>query len=127
MKHLALILLPILVLIGPLAQSASTFAHVELLPALTLERCEEDMPCWDPADCLTIGNRVCGTADDAGTAWKVWERENGPAKLKVDPSRPHRVDYMASTDTYPENMDTYDLALVGTDGRWYVFRATYTD
>jgi hypothetical protein len=89
--------------------------------------CEEDMPCWDPADCLTIGNRVCGTADDAGTAWKVWERENGPAKLKVDPSRPHRVDYMASTDTYPENMDTYDLALVGTDGRWYVFRATYTD
>lgn len=57
MKHLALILLPILVLIGPLAQSASTFAHVELLPALTLERCEEDMPCWD---CETMGNLVCG-------------------------------------------------------------------
>lgn len=85
------------------------------------------MPCWDPAECENIGNQTCGTIDDAGTAWKVWEREDGAKKLKVDGSRPFRVDYMASSDAYPENMDTYDLALVGTDGRWYVFRATYTD
>ncbi|UOK18426.1 membrane protein [Arthrobacter phage BruhMoment] len=89
--------------------------------------CTEDMECWDPARCAEIGNRICGTAGDAATAWLVWEQQEGERKLKVDPSRPYRVDYMASTPDYPQNMDAYDLALVGKDGRWYVFRATYLD
>jgi hypothetical protein len=96
-------------------------------PVASPERCEEDMPCWDPEDCAEIGNHICGTADDAAAAWAVWDRENGAAKLKLDPSRPSRVAYMASSETYPENLDTYDLALVGKDGRWYVFRAEYLD
>lgn len=57
MKRLALILLPALVLIGPMAQAADTFVRTEIGTALTLERCEEDMPCWD---CDTMGNNICG-------------------------------------------------------------------
>lgn len=57
MKRLILILLPALVLIGPMAQAADTFIRTEIGTAVTLERCEEDMPCWD---CATMGNLVCG-------------------------------------------------------------------
>jgi hypothetical protein len=95
-------------------------------PATTYS-CEEDMPCWDAANCAEIGNHVCGAAGDADAAWLVWVEQGGERHLPVDPSRPHRVEYMMSTPEYPQNMDTYDLALLGTDGRWYVFRAVYTD
>lgn len=30
----------------------------EIGESLTLNRCFEDMPCWD---CATMGNKVCGT------------------------------------------------------------------
>ena len=89
--------------------------------------CEEDMPCWDPAACAEIGNQVCGTATDADVAWQVWEEQDGARQLRVDPSRPFKVQYMVSTPDAPQNMDTYDLALLGKDGRYYVFRAEYTD
>lgn len=89
--------------------------------------CEESDPCWDPAQCETNGNGVCGVIDDSAYAWKVWKEQNGAHKLKMDPSRPFRVEYMASSDDSPENMDGYDLALLGKDGRYYVFRASYLD
>lgn len=84
--------------------------------------CEEDMPCWD----CTINDDAC--ADPyTRAAWEAWDVAGGEIDLELDPSRPYRVDYVASSEDYPENMDKYDLALVGKDGRWYVFRATYTD
>lgn len=96
-------------------------------PTVTPFTCDEDMPCWDPHECAEIGNKVCGEVSDAATAWEVYEQQDGNRKLKVDPTRPYRVDYMVSTPDYPQNLDTYDLVLVGKDGRWYVFRASYTD
>jgi hypothetical protein len=80
------------------------------------------MPCWD----CSLDDDACADPH-AATAWDTWDEQGGEAKLPVDPSRPFRVDFMASTDTYPQNLDTYDLVLVGKDGRWYVFRASYTD
>lgn len=105
----------------PTAQGAGVGAPT---PSLTASpSCEEDMPCWvcSPKD------DSCGADPDEDKAWAVWEESDGAHKLKVDPSRPYRVDWMAVTDDYPQNMDSYDLALVGKDGRWYVFRASYTD
>ena len=126
MKKLALSALLALALTSPLA-ACTAGAETAGPPAVTSSptaSCTEDMDCWD---CETMGNKVCGTIDDAATAWEVFDREDGAKKLKVDGTRPFKVEYMASSDSTPENMDTYDLALVGTDGRWYVFRATYTD
>lgn len=57
MRRLLLILIPAAILVGPLASTASTMRDVHLIPPLVIERCEEDMPCWD---CTTMGNRICG-------------------------------------------------------------------
>lgn len=84
--------------------------------------CEEDMPCWDCSE----NDDACADGD-AKDAWDTWVKAEGARQLKVDPSRPYRVDFMAATPDYPQNMDTYDLALPGTTGKWYVFRASYTD
>ncbi|QOP66866.1 hypothetical protein SEA_ODYSSEY395_117 [Arthrobacter phage Odyssey395] len=89
----------------------------------TATQCEEDDPCWicSPED------DMCGQDPDRDAAWRTFVEEDGARKLKVDPSRPYDIDWMTVTDDYPQNMDTYDLALVGKDGRWYVFRASYAD
>lgn len=73
-----------------------------------------------------MGNRICG-ADSSVIAWETFEESGGPQGLKVDPTRPFRVDYMGSTPDYPENTDQYDLVLVGKDYQFHIFRATYTD
>lgn len=96
-------------------------------PTPTVSECTEDMECWDPADCAEIGNKVCGQIDDSRDAWLAYVQADGDRNLKVDPSRPFRVEYVGSSDEYPQNLGTYDLAVVGTDGHWYVFRAVYTD
>lgn len=81
-------------------------------------RCEEDMPCWD---CETMGNHVCGTIDDSATAWAVWDEVGATRGIAGDG---FRVDYMASTPEYPENLTAGDLPLLGHDGMWYVFHVT---
>ena len=67
------------------------------------------------------------TASDAECvyAWQVWDYADGPHSLKMDPSKAFRVDYIGSSADYPRDLAEYDLALVGKDGNWYVFRAEY--
>lgn len=87
-------------------------------------QCQEDDPCWD---CHALGNRVCGPANDGerATAWDVWDYSNGAHSLKIDPSRAFRVEYVGNALTYPRNVAENETALVGKDGKWYVFRAAY--
>lgn len=87
--------------------------------------CQEDDPCWD---CHSLGNRVCGPKNDAERAagWAVWDYANGAHSLKMDPSKPFRVDYVGNSIDHPRNLRENDLALVGKDGKWYVFRAVVT-
>ena len=85
---------------------------------VTGQVCEEDQPCWD---CETMGNLVCGSIDDTATAWAVWD-EVGASRGLVDGG--FRVDYMGSTENYPENLTPGDLPLQGSDYRWYVFHVT---
>jgi len=92
--------------------------------SLTEPVCEEDMPCWD---CATMGNLVCGTIDDSAEAWAAWDANNGASLLNMDPARPFRVDYMASTPEMPQNMTADDVAVMDAGGTWYVFHASYTD
>jgi hypothetical protein len=92
-------------------------------PEVGAEYCEEDMPCWD---CATMGNLVCGTIDDSAAAWAAWDANDGASLLNMDPARPFRVDYMASTPEAPQNMTANDVAVM-LDGTWYVFHASYTD
>jgi hypothetical protein len=113
------------VIVGSILHSTLPPMATAPSPTASVTSCEEDMPCWT---CSPADDRVTGSSDEyACTAWQTFEEAGGAKSLKVDPSRPFRVDYMMSTDTYPENMDKYDLALVGKDFRWYVFRAFYTD
>jgi hypothetical protein len=82
------------------------------------------MPCW----ACTPNDDRCKSSDPyAEIAWRTFEEEGGARSLKVDPSRPFRVDYVGSTDGVPENTDAYDLVLTGKDFRSYIFRAAYTD
>lgn len=89
--------------------------------------CMEDEPCWDARDCAENGNRTCSSDLYAADAWASWDKNEGTRKLKVDCSGAFRVDYMAATTTYPENLDGLDLVLPGTTPEtaqmWYVFRA----
>jgi hypothetical protein len=83
----------------------------------------EDEAGWD---CLTMGNMVCGDPDEvrATPAWDTFDTWGGAAKLKVDPSRPFRVEYVGYA-THSPKLTGEDLAMPGTDGYWYVFRADY--
>lgn len=72
------------------------------------------------------GQTITNPGNDAATAWNVWEYSNGAAKLKMDPARGFRVEYLGSTADYPQGLGKYELALVGKDLRWYVFAAEYT-
>jgi len=84
----------------------------------TTARCEEDMPCWD---CETMGNHVCGTIDDSAEAWATWDEVGASRGIAGDA---FRVDYMASTPEYPQNLTAGDIPLQGQDGMWYVFHVT---
>lgn len=84
--------------------------------------CQEDDPCWD---CRALGNRICGPANEAERAagWDVWKYANGAHSLKIDTSHGYRVDYLGNSTDYPRALKENDLALVGKDFKWYVFRA----
>lgn len=88
--------------------------------------CQEDDPCWD---CHTMGDLVCGhpSAEDTAAGWAAWDYSRGAASLHVDPSRPFRVDFVGTALDYPRRLDADSAAIVGKDGRWYVFHAAYTD
>ncbi|QWY82840.1 hypothetical protein PP641_gp100 [Arthrobacter phage SilentRX] len=88
------------------------------VPTLT-----EDAPGWD---CLEMGNMICGDPDEvrATAAWDAWDAGDGPRKLRVDPSRPFRVEYVGYAVHSPK-LTGEDAAVPGTDGLWYVFRASY--
>lgn len=79
------------------------------------DTCEEDEPCWD---CETMGNQVCGSIDDSAEAWATWD-EVGASRGVSDGS--FRVDYVASTPEYPQNLTVGDIPLLGANGTWYVF------
>lgn len=83
----------------------------------------EESPAFN---CYTDGNRLCGPTDaTSGDGWRVWNESDGPRHLRMDPSRPFRVDFIGTATQYPE-IRPYDLALPAKDGKWYVFRAEYT-
>lgn len=82
----------------------------------------EDDPRWE---CATMGNKVCGDPEGKRKteAWATWDQMNGWQRLKVDPSREVRVDYVG-TATLSPNVASNEVALPAQDGLWYVFRAT---
>lgn len=84
----------------------------------------EDDPGWD---CTLDGDRICGPLTDAARAagWRVWEEQGGTRHLRVDPSRPYRVEYRG-VSARPQLADN-EAALVGRDFQWHVFAAVYTD
>lgn len=85
---------------------------------------EEDDFGWS---CSEQGNKVCGDPDGrhAGIAWRAWDKQNGGRYLKLDPSRPYRVEYVGIARHSP-TLTADEVALPSWNG-WYVFRATYTD
>ena len=87
--------------------------------------CQEDDPCWD---CHSLGNRVCGPAspEESAAAWAAWDYSHGNRSLKVDPSRAYKVEYVGSALDTPRSLADNEAAIVGKDGKWYVFRAAYT-
>lgn len=86
--------------------------------------CQEDQPCWD---CSLMGNHICGPLTDAErqNGWAVWDYADGARQLKVDPSRAFKVEYRGYA-TLPPVTEDGDLLLAGKDGKWHVFRASYT-
>lgn len=88
-------------------------------------RCQEDDPCWQ---CDSMGNRVCGPKNDAerAEAWKVWDYSNGAHRLKIDTSHKFVVKYVGRSTDYPARLTDNQSALVGKDGKWYVFEAFVT-
>jgi hypothetical protein len=107
---------------------------IGLLTALTafttLTSCAAPPPQEDDPgfSCHTHGNLVCGDAAQthAATAWQAWDRTQGWRTLRVDPARPFRVDYVGTATAYPTLTDG-EAAILWTDGKYYVFRANYTD
>lgn len=95
------------------------------MDTITAPPCAEDDPCWN---CLTMGNRICGDpkGENLALARKAWTAGSGATKLKVDPSRTFTVGYIGYADGAPR-LDDGELAIPGTDGLWYVFRAQYSN
>lgn len=93
-------------------------------PAVTAPAIEEDDPGWD---CATMGNRICGplTEDDRARGWDAYDFSQGYRSLKVDPSRPYRVDYVGVSAN--PKLEEHMTALIGRDFQWYVFAVRYTD
>jgi hypothetical protein len=60
-------------------------------------------------------------------AWEIFEHGGGASKLRVNPDRPFKVEFMAATTEYPKWADANDAIVPGKDGRWYWFHATYLD
>ena len=84
----------------------------------------EDDPSWD---CATHGNRICGPTSEADreAGWNAYDFSNGYRSLKVDPTRPYRVDYVGVSAN--PKLGEGETALIGRDFQWHVFRVTYTD
>lgn len=61
---------------------------------------------------------------DAVDAWKTWDLAGGASQLKVDCAGAFRVDFTGASPAYPAGLDRHDLALPGTTGKWYTFRAS---
>lgn len=74
-----------------------------------------------PAETITV------TDPTEAQAWEIFEHGGGAAKLRVDPSRPYRVEFMSATPEYPSWAGPMDAVVVGKDMRWYWFAASYTD
>ena len=93
-------------------------------PAPTRAVLMEDDPGWD---CTLDGDRICGPVTEAARAagWRVWDEAQGARSLRVDPSRPYRVEYRG-TSARPSLAEN-ETALVGRDFQWHVFAAVYTD
>jgi len=96
------------------------------LPHIPAAEVEDADP--SPDECYETGNYICGPAnkDFEAAGWQVWQRENGAAKLKVDPSRPYVVRYNGTARHYPTVTDS-SAVVAGIDGLWHVFTAVYTD
>lgn len=79
------------------------------------------------ADCSTIEDRICAPLTDADRArgWDAWEFGQGTRSLKVDPSRPYRVDYVG-VSALP-SLAEGESAVIGRDFQWHVFAVRYTD
>lgn len=75
---------------------------------------EEDQPGFS---CYSHGNRICADAALERDAWLVWDE-------KAEVSEPLRVEY-AGTALLSPKLGTGQRALLGGDGRWYVFRTSH--
>lgn len=60
-------------------------------------------------------------------AWEIYDNGGGSSKIRVDPTRPYRVDFVSATHDYPSWAAPDDAVVVGKDGRWFWFAVTYTD
>lgn len=84
----------------------------------------EDRPDWS---CTEQGNRICGDPDGqhAAMAWATWDRVEGWRHIRVDGTRPFRVDYVGTATRSP--LTGPDETALPTPTGWVVFRITYTD
>lgn len=123
-NHRTAALLTIALLL-PLA-GCSTPVSVDRQTAIT---CQEDEPCWtcSPNDDRPCVNGVLVTPESEHvTAWNVWESGRGPSKLRLDPSRPFRVEYVGRSSSVPPASEGA-VTLTGKDGLSYTFAVRYTD
>lgn len=102
-------------------RSALIASSALILSALAFTGCAGPSPTggYTPAS-ISITDSKTGTEE---RAWEVWDYSGGPSKLKIDTSRGFRVEFMGSAADYPQDLADTDLAIVGKDGHWYVFRA----
>jgi hypothetical protein len=116
------------VLVLSLSLTACAGAEASAPSGAPASVCQEDDPCWDDSQCYDIGNYICGPSSEEERAlgWQEWDSQNGGRFLKVDPSRPYKVMFNGTATRSPKLEDS-SAALVGRDGRWYVFTAAYTD
>lgn len=77
---------------------------------------------WSPPPVLELA-----LSDDAA-AWEIFEHGGGTRHLPLDTSRAHKVVFLGAATEYPAGFVALtDAAIPGKDGRWYWFRASYTD
>ena len=98
--------------------------------ATTSAYCAEDDPCFN---CETMGDYICGDVPvGIDTTWRdqAWAAfdEAQARRLKVDGTRPFRIDLVGYSIRPPKlGLDRIDQLAVEKDGRWFIFKATYTD
>ena len=119
----------ILALVALVLSVGATLSAVALVPSLIRPAASVEVAEDDPNfDCLVNGNRYCGDPGRAHVmeAWGAWDDTDGWTRLRVPTDRSFSVDYVG-WGVHSPNLGPMEAAAPGKDGKWYVFRASFTD